>query len=363
MRRALELAEQGKGRVSPNPLVGAVVVKEGTVAGEGFHAAWGEAHAEAVALDKAGKIAEGADLYVTLEPCNHKGKTGKCTEKILSSGIRKVILAVHDPNPDVEGGGAEFLKGRGIEVVTGVLEDEARFQNRFYFKSVTQKVPYVILKWAMSLDGYTAAASGDSKWISSEESRKSVHIMRNEVDAVCAGVNTVITDDPLFTCRSVPGGRDPVRIVIDPRLRTPPDARLFSSSSPLVFITKQDASPDRRRSFEEKGAECVEIQENEGTVDLGEMLRSLYARKITSVLVEGGGVTAGYFLKNRLADEAVAFCAPCLIGGGEANPVTGAGIRNMDQRVNIIGIATAHYGHDICIRGKIEYPAEQQEDT
>lgn len=355
MRRALELAEKGKGRVSPNPLVGAVVVKDGAVISEGFHAVWGGPHAEAAALDKAGEKAAGADLYVTLEPCNHEGKTGRCTEKILSGGIRKVILAVHDPNPDVEGGGAEFLKGRGIEVVTGVLEDEARFQNRFYFKSVTQKIPYVILKWAMSLDGYTAAASGDSKWISSEESRKSVHIMRNGVDAVCAGVNTVITDDPLLTCRDVPGGRDPVRIVIDPGLKTPPDARLFSSPAPLLFISKQGAASDTRKSFEEKGAECLEMPEKDGGIDLAEMLKTLYTKGITSVMVEGGGRTAGYFIKNRLADEAAAFCAPCLIGGGGANPVTGAGIADMDQRIGIENIKIERYSDDLCITGRIRY--------
>lgn len=356
MRRALELAEQGRGRVSPNPLVGAVVVKDGCIAGEGFHAACGAAHAEAAALEQAGENARGAELYVTLEPCNHKGRTGKCTEKILEAGICRVIIGMPDPNPDVEGGGADFLKNRGVEVVTGLLEQEARFQNRYFITSAVSKRPYVILKWAMSLDGYTGTRTGDSTWISCTESRRAVHALRNYVDGVCVGAATVCTDDPLLTCRDIPGGRDPVRIILDPRLRTPADARLFSSDAPLIFIVKKGASSRICADFRQKGAECMEVPFSENRIDLKAMLASLYEKGITSMLVEGGGITSGSFVEAKLADEVLVFCAPCLIGGEGVKPVQGRGIESMDQRVNVTDIRISRYSDDMCVQGRIEYP-------
>ncbi|MFC1582085.1 bifunctional diaminohydroxyphosphoribosylaminopyrimidine deaminase/5-amino-6-(5-phosphoribosylamino)uracil reductase RibD [Planctomycetota bacterium] len=237
MRQALALAARGRGRVAPNPLVGAVVTAAGKVVGQGYHAACGQAHAEAAALQDAGESARGGDLFVSLEPCNHDGRTGPCTQAILDAGIARVFVAAADTNPQVKGGGTDFLRANGIEVITGLLEEEALFQNRFFFKTMHADRPYTILKWAMSLDGSTAAANGESRWISGPESRARVHGLRAEVDAVAVGVGTIIADDPQLTCRDIPDGRSPARLIIDPELRTPPPGppAADSGSGPLPF--------------------------------------------------------------------------------------------------------------------------------
>lgn len=358
MAEALELAEKGRGFVSPNPVVGALLVKNGKIAGRGYHAAYGGKHAEIPAIEQAGDSAKGADLYVTLEPCNHVGKTEKCTEKIIKSGIKRVIIALKDPNPNVEGGGIGYLKENGIQVIEGVLKKKALFQNRFYLKSITTGMPYVILKWAMSLDGVSATKAGDSRWISCEGSRHIVHELRHELDAVLIGANTVLTDNPLLTCRGIENGKNPVRIIIDPMLRTPREAVIVKTvnEARLLFVISEDVTQGKRDYFEKIGAEFIVAQENSGQLVLSKTLEELYRMNVTSILVEGGGITSWAFIDEKIADEVVVFCAPCLIGGGDSKrPLSGKGIYSLEDRINIVNMKAEKCGDDILIRGLVEY--------
>jgi diaminohydroxyphosphoribosylaminopyrimidine deaminase/5-amino-6-(5-phosphoribosylamino)uracil reductase len=355
MRQALELAARGRGRVAPNPLVGAVVVVDEKIIGRGYHARCGEAHAETAALLEAGEAARGADLYVTLEPCNHDGRTGACTRAILDAGIATVFVAAADTNPGVTGGGSDFLRTNGIEVITGLLEEEALFQNRFFFTTIHGDRPYIILKWAMSLDGSTAAANGESRWISGPESRARVHALRAEVDAVAVGVGTVIADDPLLTCREIPDGRNPVRLIIDPELRIPLKARLLQTldQAPCVLIAGDRADSKTRQSLEKAGAEVLSVGAGPGGLDLATALKELKNRDWLSILVEGGGITAGSLMDAGLADEIMVFCAPCLIGGDAPHPLRGRGIAGMDARIAVETFNTETLGDDILIQGRI----------
>ncbi|MFH1707204.1 MAG: bifunctional diaminohydroxyphosphoribosylaminopyrimidine deaminase/5-amino-6-(5-phosphoribosylamino)uracil reductase RibD [Planctomycetota bacterium] len=358
MGMALELAGRGRGRVAPNPLVGAVVVREGRVAGRGWHARCGGPHAETVALDEAGPDARGADLYVTLEPCNHCGRTGKCTAAIIDAGIARVVYAIDDPNPSVTGGGAACLRTNGIAVTAGICADAAARQNRFFIKSVTRRLPFVILKWAMSLDGASATAAGASRWISGEPARRKVHALRAEVAGVLVGASTVAADDPLLTQRSGAPDVQPVRIVIDPSLRTGAGAQVVRSiaQGPVLFIAADDADPARRAALESAGATCLAVPRNGSRLDLAAACTELNRRGINSLLVEGGGITAGAFVDARLADEVVVFCAPCLIGGAAVRPLAGAGITAMDRRIDLRMMEYERVGDDLCIRGRIAYP-------
>lgn len=324
MKKALRLARKGAGRTSPNPMVGAVVVRRGVVVGQGFHQKAGGPHAERMALEAAGEKAKGATLYLNLEPCNHFGRTPPCSRLILERGIKKVVYGLTDPNPKVKGGGADWLGAQGVEVVTGVLEDECRRLNEFFVKWIVTDRPFVVLKAAMSLDGRIATRTGDSKWISSERSRLFVHRLRNEVDGVLVGIGTVMKDDPLLTVR-LPKGKikDPLRIVIDPRLRISPKACLLNDGGKTLIVTGAGVSPDKIKKLESRGTEILALPEKEGRISIKDLLADLGRRGLISLLVEGGAEVYASFLSEGQVDKLVLFIAPMLIGGRRAKGMVG----------------------------------------
>lgn len=359
MKLALELAEKARGRTSPNPLVGAVIVKEGSVIGTGYHKKAGSPHAEIHALAEAGDAAKGADLYVTLEPCNHYGRTPPCTEAIIKAGIKRVFAALPDPNPLVSGKGIERLRSSGIEVYTGMLQEEARKQNEVFLKYIQTGKPFAALKTAISLDGKIATASGESQWITGEEARLHGHMLRNIYDAIIVGLGTVMSDNPSLTCRLPDGsGRDPIRIVVDSKLSINPAARVLhlDSSARTILATTAQASPARIKELG-KLAEILII--NEGPlVSLPDLLTSLGNKAITSVLVEGGGKINGAFLSERLVDKYYFYIAPKIIGGSAApGAFQGPGIKALGEAVVLNGPKLEWLGGDLLFMG---YPAVKE---
>ncbi len=324
MERARDLAERGRYTVAPNPMVGAVVSVDGEPVGEGYHVRAGDRHAEIHALDQAGAAARGATMHVTLEPCNHHGKTPPCTEAILRSGVSKVVTGYLDPDPRMRGRSVELLREAGIEVeVVGGAEFEV--QNEQFFHYMRTGKPFVHLKLAMSLDGRIAASGGDSKWITTEASRHRAHLLRAEAGAVLIGAGTARNDDPLLLPRNLPDEPPRVtRAVLDPRLTTPLDGQLVATSqdAPVILFASQEAPQDRVRQFERAGVEIVGIQTSETGLDLDSVLGELGARGIRGVLVEGGGETASRFLKQDLVDKATLFYAPKILGA-EGVPAIG----------------------------------------
>ena len=332
MNRALELAARGRGRVEPNPMVGCVLTKDGRIVAEGFHQRFGSAHAEIEAWSEAqrrGISVADSHLHVTLEPCCHHGKMPPCTEAIIAAGIRRVTVAMVDPDPRVEGRGIQALRDAGVQVDVGELEDEATSLNAPYLKGLKQGLPWVILKWAQTIDGKIATSTGDSKWISSEPSRRYVHEMRARVDAIMVGIGTVLTDDPQLTARDVSIERMARRVVIDPRLRLPPDSSLIQSlgtgGPPLIVAASEETcqnDPTRRAKLESLGAEIVSLRplgdgdERLSLQPLPQHMGQRYAA--TNVLVEGGATLLGSILKEKLADELYVFVAPKLLGDGNA---------------------------------------------
>ncbi|MCL6480003.1 MAG: bifunctional diaminohydroxyphosphoribosylaminopyrimidine deaminase/5-amino-6-(5-phosphoribosylamino)uracil reductase RibD, partial [Peptococcaceae bacterium] len=310
MQMALDLARQALGRTSPNPMVGAVLVKDGRVIGQGYHTRPGTPHAEIHALREAGERAAGATLYVTLEPCCHQGRTGPCTEAILAAGVKRVVAAMTDPNPLVSGRGLERLRRAGIEVTVGVMEEEARRLNEVFIKYITTRRPFVVLKTAMSLDGKIATRSGESQWITGPQARLAVHRLRDRYDAVLVGINTVLKDNPSLTTR-IPqeDGRDPVRVIVDSLARTPPEARVITqqSSAPTIIAVTEKAPAQNLRRLERAGAQIVVVPGNGPRVDLAGLMAELGRREITSVLVEGGGEIHASFLEARLVDKVIWF--------------------------------------------------------
>jgi diaminohydroxyphosphoribosylaminopyrimidine deaminase/5-amino-6-(5-phosphoribosylamino)uracil reductase len=318
MRRALELARRGEGWTNPNPLVGAIIVKEGRIVGEGYHERFGEPHAEVKALEAAGEEAEGAELYVNLEPCVHWGKTPPCVERIIASGVKRVIVATRDPNPLVDGKGIATLREAGIEVVEGVLEEEAKKINEPFFKFITTGRPFVLLKLALSLDGKIATRTGDSKWISSERSRELVHRLRNRYAAVLVGINTILKDDPQLTARlDNVRTKDPLRIVLDSRGRIPLEAKVLNLESdvPTAVATTEQMSKEKEEALLNKGTRVWRLGARDGKVDLEELLKKLGEGGIDSLLVEGGAIVAASFLEAGLVDKITFFIAPKIVGG------------------------------------------------
>ncbi|HLO26617.1 MAG TPA: bifunctional diaminohydroxyphosphoribosylaminopyrimidine deaminase/5-amino-6-(5-phosphoribosylamino)uracil reductase RibD, partial [Geobacteraceae bacterium] len=293
MKRAIALARRGVGKTSPNPAVGCVIVKDETIVGEGWHRKAGGPHAEALALRQAGAAVRGADVYVTLEPCAHYGKTPPCADALIAAGVKRVFAAMVDPNPKVKGRGVTALRAAGIEVTAGLLEAESRLLNEPFVKHVTTGIPFVILKSAMTLDGKTATEGGDSKWITNEKSRAYVHKLRSMVDAVMVGAGTVAADDPLLTSR-IAGGRDPLRVIVDSSLGLPLDARVLHLESPsrtiVATLVVESAKAKKIRAF---GAETLHCLEREGRVDLHDLFARLGALGVQSVLLEGGSALAG----------------------------------------------------------------------
>ncbi len=316
MRTALRLARKGLGRTSPNPAVGAVLVRGGTVVGAGYHRKAGLPHAEIEAIRAAGAAARGADLYVTLEPCAHTGRTGPCTEAILAAGIRRVAMAMEDPNPLVSGKGRAALEASGVAVASGIMEAEARGLNAAYCRWIVSGRPYVTLKLAMSMDGQIAARSGSSRWISGEKARAMVHRMRSRADAVLVGGETLRRDDPLLTAR-VPGGKDPKRVVLTSRLRALAGSRIVREGSSEVIVVSPRGVPARDADAARAlGARVLLLPARRGRVGADALLRALGREGIASLLVEGGGRTAGWLLDEGAVDRFVFFVAPILLGDG-----------------------------------------------
>lgn len=311
---AIELAKRGKGKVSPNPLVGAVIVRNGKIVGKGYHRKFGAKHAEAVALERAGRKAKGATLYISLEPCCHYGKNPPCTEAIMNARVKKVVYASKDPNPIACVGTEKMLKKAGVKVKL-VKMGEALELNRFYFKRIKTGMAFVALKAATSLDGKIADEKGRSKWISSEESRKLVHEMRNEFDAVMVGINTVLKDNPRLTCR-IKGGRNPVRIVVDSKGRIPLKSRMLKQKGLAVVATTKKASDAKIQKLLKTGVLPIIVKEKEGAVDLRGLMKELVKMGIQSVLIEGGAALNASALKEGIVDEFYFFTAPKIIGNG-----------------------------------------------
>jgi diaminohydroxyphosphoribosylaminopyrimidine deaminase/5-amino-6-(5-phosphoribosylamino)uracil reductase len=304
MKRALDLARKGEGWTTPNPMVGAVIVNRGQVVGEGYHQKAGTPHAEIHALNMAGDRVKGGTIYVTLEPCCHFGRTPPCTDALIKAGIAKVVVAMTDPNPQVAGGGLKKLKEAGVEVMTGVLEEEARILNEVFIKHITARRPFVALKSALTLDGKTAAKNGTSQWITGEEAREYVHRLRHKYDAILVGIGTVLADDPLLTTR-LPGLKNPLRVVLDSSLRIPLTARVLDTrtSPTLVFTAVSLEESAKARKIKEKGGEVISCPGAGSRVDIPEVLKVLYERGITGLLVEGGREVGGSFFDARLIEN------------------------------------------------------------
>jgi diaminohydroxyphosphoribosylaminopyrimidine deaminase/5-amino-6-(5-phosphoribosylamino)uracil reductase len=353
MRRAIELALKGEGQTSPNPAVGAVVVKNGRIVGEGFHRKAGAAHAEVVALKEAGSRAKGSDLYVTLEPCCHYGRTPPCCNTIISSKVRRVIVGMRDVNPIVRGMGIKILKDNGIGVTEGVLKSECENINPAYLKWIATGMPYVTLKVALSLDGKIATKSGDSKWITNELCREYVHKLRDSSDAIIVGATTALKDDPRLTVR-LPGkaARNKIAVVLDEKLSLPLTSSLGKRRSGLVVATTSNASVSKIRKFERKGHKVIVCRSTgDGRVFLPHLLRSLGSFGITSVLVEGGAEVHSDFLRRGLADRVVACIAPKFIGRDGKEWLPGISVNRMKYALRLRNVCIKIFGDNVVLDG------------
>lgn len=356
MKQALSLAKDALGRTSPNPAVGAVIVKDGGVVGRGSTEKAGGAHAEVVALTEAGEAARGATIYVTLEPCCHVGRTPPCTLALIGAGIAQVHMATLDPNPQVSGKGKEALETAGIKTHLGEEQQEARELNESYMKYITSGLPFVTAKFAMSLDGKIASQTGESHWITGAQAREHVHELRKRVDAIAVGVNTVVVDDPRLTARKEAqyiGERQPLRIIVDTQGRTPPDARIFREPGQTIVATKK-LDPFRQRRLSEAGVEVWMLPSRRGRVDLHALLKALGQREVTSLLVEGGGTLLGSFFDEELVDKVMAFVAPIIIGGEKApGAVAGSGVKRISQALRLHRVRVERLGEDMLITGYV----------
>ena len=357
MGRALKLAEKGIGYTNPNPLVGAVIVKDGRVIAEGYHKLYGSNHAEINAFENATEDVRGATMYVTLEPCSHYGKTPPCAKAIVEKGIKKVVIGLRDPNPLVAGGGIKILQENGIEVVCGVLEEEGKKLNEIFLKYITTKTPFCIMKTAMTLDGKIATRTGDSKWVTGELSREYVHKLRHRVSGIMVGIGTIIADDPMLTTRlDNVEAQDPIRIIIDTTAKIPLDAKVLNVNSKAITIiaTTKKADPEKIKKIEEKGAEIIITPLKENGVDLNYLMKILGEKKIDSILLEGGSKINYSAIKEGIVDKVIAFIAPKIVGGDTAKtPVGGEGIEFMKDAVSLNNIEIHQFEKDIMIEGYI----------
>ncbi|MFH2127366.1 MAG: bifunctional diaminohydroxyphosphoribosylaminopyrimidine deaminase/5-amino-6-(5-phosphoribosylamino)uracil reductase RibD [Pseudomonadota bacterium] len=355
MRRALALTRRGLGHSSPNPAVGAVVVRNGQVVGQGWHAKAGEPHAEVHALRGAGELARGAAIYVTLEPCHHAGRTPPCTKAILAAGIERVVYGASDPNPRVPGGGGRFLSEQGLAVTPGVLAPACEWEHRFFITHITIGRPHVILKTAATMDGKTASATGHSRWVTGPASRRFVHRVRGWVDAIMVGAGTALTDDPQLTCR-LANRPNPLRVVVDSKLRLPVTAKVLDpAQGPGCLVAcLRDAPEDQARRLTEAGAQVLRLPaDDQGRVDLAAFLDELGARGVTSLLTEGGAGLAWSLLKGGLVNEVMYFFAPKLVGGATApGMVGGSGLERMDQAWQLCRPVVRRFGDDVMLWSK-----------
>lgn len=355
MNLAIKLALKARGKTSPNPLVGAIVVKNGRIIGKGFHQKAGLAHAEIVALDEAGINSKGATLYVTLEPCVHFGRTPPCIDRIIESGVREVVVGMSDPNPKNNGKGINALRQRGIRIKAGFFEERLSKINETFIKYITKRTPFVTVKVAQSLDGKIATRSGDSKWITSDKSRALAHRLRAEYDAVLVGVNTVLRDNPKLDAWF--SRRQPVKIVVDSQLSIPETSSIFQGSSKVIIVTlpvKPGQETENRKILSEK-AMILEVKEKAGQVNLKDMMKKLARFEITSILVEGGGMLIGSLFDERLVDKILFFMSPKIIGGKEAvGSVMGKGVARIDQAIRLKDVKLRHLGEDFLVTGYIK---------
>jgi diaminohydroxyphosphoribosylaminopyrimidine deaminase/5-amino-6-(5-phosphoribosylamino)uracil reductase len=355
MRKALRLAEKGRGRTSPNPLVGAILVKNDNVVGEGYHAKAGEAHAEIIALQRARERAKGATLYINLEPCAHYGKTPPCAPQVIKAGVKSVVIGMEDPNPLVRGKGIGTLKKAGLNVHAGILERECQRLNEAFCKYIVAKEPFVILKVAATLDGKVSTREGDSKWISGEASRRFVHKLRGEVDGVLVGIGTVLRDDPLLTTR-IKGGRDPYRIVLDSQLKIPEEAKVIGDFPARVVIATTESVPgDKMERLRKRGVRILPFESKEGKIDLKSCLSKLGEIGMMSLMVEGGNQVNGSFLDEGLIDKLLLFLSPKLIGDPQAPGIFGGkGVSKLQEAIPLKEMKARRIGEDIFLEGYLE---------
>ncbi len=359
MRKALALASRARGLTSPNPMVGAVIVKKGRILAEGYHKKAGTPHAEVIAIENAGERARGSTLFVTLEPCCHKDKrTPPCTRKIISAGIEKVVIAMNDPNPKVSGKGIEELKAAGIKVVSGMLGDKAAALNEFYIKHVKTGIPFVVLKVAMTLDGKIATPEGESKWITGEKARAAVHALRGSVDAILTAIGTIKADNPQLTCRTEED-RNPVRVIIDPSLEVRPDSNVLCIPPETIIVTRHAGEAtaatkpevvEKKRVLLSRGARIIEYSGDK--LDMKWLMKELGKLGIISVMVEGGSSLNSYCLESGIVDKVMFFIAPKIIGGKSSFPaVGGMTFRRLEEAYRVNNISVRRIGEDILVEG------------
>lgn len=359
MAEALALARRARGLTSPNPMVGAVIVRDAAAAGRGFHSRSGAPHAEIEALREAGGRANGATLYVTLEPCNHAGRTPPCVDALVGAGIRRVVAATADPNPQVRGGGANTLRRAGVEVLVGCLESEARALNRVFFTAMERMRPHVTLKCAMTLDGKIAASDRSSRWITGEAARREAHRLRSECDAIVVGIGTVLADDPALTVRlDPPGPREPLRVVVDSRCRLPLTARLIASGDPgrVVVAVGDDAPGAHVEALVSRGVTVLQCKSREGHVDVSDLCGRLFGLDVRGLLLEGGSELSWAFVEAGLVDRVAVFVAPILLGGaGAPTPVGGRGLP-LGGGMRLRSVEVRPVGEDWLIEGDVTHP-------
>ena len=364
MRRAIELAKRGIGAVNPNPLVGAVIVKNGQILAEGWHERFGELHAERNAikhfLEKySADELKGSTIYVTLEPCCHHGKTPPCTDAIIENGFARVVVGSNDPNPLVAGKGIKLLKAAGIEVVTEFLKEECDALNFIFFHYISTKKPYITLKYAMTIDGKIATSTGKSKWITGEAARQKVHEDRNRYMAVMAGVGTVMADNPELTCRLSDGrtGRNPIRIICDTNLRTPLESRIAMTAKDIrTIIATACNDGEKQRPYIEKGIELIVLPQRDNHIDLAVLAQKLGEMGIDSVILEGGGTLSFSALKSGIVKRVQAYIAPKLFGGADAKtPVEGKGIDEVNECIRLTDTSVTKIGEDILLESEVAY--------
>lgn len=356
MQQALELAKRGMGHVNPNPLVGAVIVKKGQVIGTGFHAKYGQAHAERNALAAATHDPKGATLYVTLEPCCHQGKTPPCTEAIIQSGIQRVVIGCLDPNPLMASKGVQALKVAGVSVTVGVLKCQCKALNAPFFHYIQHKTPYVVMKYAMTMDGKIATVTGASKWITGETARQHVHQTRNRYAAIMVGVGTILADNPALTCR-LSGGGNPVRIVCDSHLHTPLDSHVVTTAQAIkTIIATTNTDVVRQEAYRQKGVELVVTTAQNGRVNLPELMVHLGNRGIDSILLEGGGTLHFTALETEIVHKLQCYIAPKLFGGATAtSPVMGAGFKAVENKIRLHNTTITQFDEDFLLESEVSY--------
>jgi diaminohydroxyphosphoribosylaminopyrimidine deaminase/5-amino-6-(5-phosphoribosylamino)uracil reductase len=360
MRMALDLARKGEGVASPNPMVGAVVVKDDRVVGSGWYRGPGQAHAERVAFEEAAGASRGATLFVTLEPCVHQGKTPPCTEAVLEAGIARVVAAMKDPDSRVAGGGFERLRKSGVDVSSGPLQAEAAQLNEAYVTHRTENRPFVIFKTAITLDGRVAARDGSSQWITGEEARRDVHLLRARCDAICVGVGSVLADDPALTARVPHSGKEPLRVVVDSHGRTPPEAKVFSGDAPSIVYTAGSSDGSSFELLEERGAVVQTVESEMGRVSIKAMLEDLAKRNVLSLLLEGGPTIAGAFASADLIDKYVFYIAPKLLGDEGLPAIKGWTAQSIDMARELDRVSVEEVGEDIRV---IAYPSRNTTDA